>query len=300
MMESSFRARGVIVPLLTPLSDGGKRINEEALAAHLQWLSARGVFGVMPCGTTGEGPLLKLAERKYLLEQVMNVVSGQIVVMPHIGGIITSETIELASHAQRLGVDAISVVTPYFYRLSDFALVQYYQTVANSVAEMPVFLYNIPQNTGNSLTQSVIAEILEQSPNVVGIKDSSGDLANLAGYIGLRDGGFQVICGSDGLLLNALGKGVVASVSGNANIFPEIIVKLVAAFRTGDLGLAEKQQKKLDVIRSLLEDGGNISLMKRILERRGLKCGNVRSPLSEVSDQKVTEVERQLKKYNLL
>lgn len=299
-MGVTFEAGGVIVPLLTPLKNGGRQIDAERLAAHLQWLIKSGVFGVMPCGTSGEGPLLKLEERKDLLEQVVRVVGGRIAVMAHVGGITAQETIELARHAQRVRVDAVSVVTPYFYRLTEDALARYYQVVADSVAELPFFLYNIPQNTGNTLTQSVVTEIVNRSPNVVGIKDSSGDLASLTGYVSQRDGEFQVICGSDGLLLRALEKGAVASVSGNANIFPEVVVRLVAAYGAGDFPSAEEQQRKLDVIRTLLEDGGNISLMKRILERRGLTCGNVRPPLSEASVEKVAEVQAQLKNHKLL
>jgi 4-hydroxy-tetrahydrodipicolinate synthase len=299
-MSSAFWVQGVIVPILTPLTQEGKRINAEALAAHLHWLVNKGIFAVMPCGTTGEGPLMQTDERKYILEQVMRAASGQIAVIAHVGGITTHETIELARHAHQTGADAISVVTPYYYRLPDLALAQYYIKVAEAVPDMPVFLYNIPHNTGNALTQSIVAKNLSRSPNIVGIKDSSGNLASLSSYIGHRDGKFQVICGSDGLLFEGLKAGALASVSGNANIFPDVVVPLVEAYQAGDLDLAAAQQQKLDTIRTLLEDGSNISLMKRILEHRGLVCGNVRPPLKEVSTHKVKEIINQLRNHNLL
>lgn len=292
-MKPVFHAQGVIVPLLTPFMDDGK-INTGSLKTHIRWLAQKGVSAVMPCGTTGEGPLLRVEERKFLLEQVVNAVDGQMDILAHVGDISLEKTIELAQHAERLEVDAISVVTPYFYRLSDNALIDHYQAVASGIVSLPVFLYNIPQNTGNAITVPVLHEILKRSPNVVGIKDSSGNFENLNSYIGHRNGAFQVICGSDGLLFQSLKKGAVAGVSGNANIFPEIVVGLYQAYRVGDMEKAATLQNQLDTIRTLLEDGGNISLMKRMLEHRGLKCGSVRPPLPEVSTQKVEEIQKQL------
>ena len=299
-MDESLVVRGVIVPLLTPLIDGGKKIDEDSLRALVEWLVGRGVHGVMPCGTTGEGPLLSIAERKRVVEVVTASVDGRVPVMAHVGTPVTDETIDLARHARTCGAAAVSVVTPYFYHLSENALIDHFCLVADAVADTPLFLYNFPQCAGNALSRHIVEAIIEQCSNVIGIKDSSGDLDSLSSFIGLREGTFQVICGSDGLLLQALQAGALASVSGNANVFPEVVVELLRAFWKGDHDGARRQQEQLDQVRESLHDGQSISLMKRILESRGLAGGPVRPPLPEATPEMIAVARDRLRLLGLL
>lgn len=299
-MDTSFVVRGVIPPLLTPLTDNGEKVDENALRAHVDWLIVKGIHGLMPCGTTGEGPLLTVSERQRVVEVVMATVDRRVPVIAHVGTPTTHETIELARHARRCGVEAISVVTPYYFRLSEAALIEHFCCIADAVADTLVFLYNIPQNTGNALSRSTVETIVERCPNVVGIKDSSGDLNTLSSFVGLKDGQFQVVCGSDGLLLRALKAGACASVSGNANVFPEIVVGLFQAFWEGDYEGSHRQQELLDQVREALQDGQSISLMKRVLELRGLMGGAVRAPLPEARPEMVAGAENRLRLLQLL
>jgi len=266
----------------------------------VEWLIEKGIHGMMPCGTTGEGPLLTVLERKHVVEVVTTTVRDRVPVVAHVGTLVTDETIELARHAQSCGAQAVSVVAPYYYGLPANALVEHFCRVAAAVADTPVFLYNIPQCTGNSISQSVVEAVIERCPNVVGIKDSSGDLAALSELVSLGDGEFQVICGSDGLLLRALGAGASASVSGNANVFPEVVVSLFEAFWRGDLEAARDQQELLDRIRQSMHDGRSVSLMKRILESRGLEGGPVRPPLPEATPEMITAAQDRLRLLGLL
>jgi 4-hydroxy-tetrahydrodipicolinate synthase len=145
----------------------------------------------------------------------------------------------------------------------------------------------------------VVERIIARCPNVVGIKDSSGDLDTLVSFVGLKGGRFQVVCGSDGLLLRALGAGACAAVSGNANVFPEVVVGLVNSVGAGNEKAARRQQALLDEIRVALEDGRSISLIKRALELRGLTAGPVRSPLPEATAQMVADAQRRLQEHQL-
>jgi 4-hydroxy-tetrahydrodipicolinate synthase len=299
-MDKPFTIRGVIPPLFTPFTDHGAEVDEGALRAHVQWLVERGVHGLMPCGTTGEGALLAAQERKRLVEVVVEAAAHRVPVMAHVGTAVTRETVELALHARASGAEAVSVVTPYYFHLSDGALVGHYCRVAEAVADTPVFLYNIPQNTGNRLSPAVVEAIVARCPNVVGIKDSSGSLGNIAEFVEVGGRGFQVVCGSDGLLLRALRAGACASVSGNANVFPEVVTALFEAFWRGDWEGACRQQELLDSVRRLLSNGDNLALMKRGLELRGLRGGTVRPPLPEVSEEMVAELERGLRALDLL
>ena len=300
MMDTLLSLRGAIPPLLTPFTPDGRRVDESALRAHVEWLIAQGVHGLMPCGTTGEFPLLSMAERQRVLEMVIDVTANRVPVTAHVGATSTWETIALAQHASSAGAQAISVVTPYYYRLPDSALVEHFCQVAQSVPDTPVYLYNIPQNTGNALSPGPVASIIARCPNVLGIKDSSGDPDTLTDFVGLRAGRFQVVCGSDALLLRALGSGACAAVSGNANVFPEVVVGLFDAAARGDSEEARRQQTILDRVRRALLDGASVSLLKRVLEMRGLPAGNVRSPLPEATAIMVSAAHAELLSLGLL
>ncbi len=299
-MSSSFTVRGVIVPLLTPLSNEGETLDEKALRAHVAWLIDKGVRGLMPCGTTGEGPLLTIEERKQVLEVVMAAAQGRVPVIAHVGAETTRETIDLALHAQACGAEAISVVTPYYFRLPDAALVEHYCSVAAAVDETPVFLYNIPQCTGNTISRELVEAIVHRAPNVVGIKDSAGQLESLTSFVGLDGGRFQVVCGPDGLIMRALQAGACACVSGNANVVPEVVVDLVEACAQGDLERARRQQELLDSARSAMGDGGYLALFKAMLERRGLRMGGVRRPLPQAAPEAAARAESRLRELGLL
>lgn len=280
-MSPNFSVRGVIIPLITPFKAGGEEIDEGAMVALCNWLIGKGVHGLMPCGTTGEGPLLTTDERKRLLELVLKAAGGRVPVIAHVGAATTRETIELAKHAQTLGVEAVSVVTPYYFPVSQGAMVEHFCRTAESVPEMPVYLYNIPSRTVNIFTRAGAEAVIARCPNVVGVKDSSGSLESIRSFVGLKNGAFQVTCGSDNLIFEALKIGAVASVSGNGNAYPEVIVKLFEAFWKGDLETAAHQQQVLDVVRNLLQNGGDLSLLKRGVDFRGMRGGAVRPPLAE-------------------
>lgn len=298
--SSPFVARGVFPALLTPFTDDGERIDAAALRAHVAWLIDHGVHGLMPAGSTGEGPLLTLAERQQLLEIVVDAAAGRVPVLAHVGAITTRETIALVRHAQSCGAQAASVVTPYYFRVPDEALIAHACRVAEAAPDLPIFLYNIPQNTGNALSPAVVEAIVARCPNVVGLKDSSDDLDALVRFTMAAGGRLQVLCGSDRLLCDALQAGACGSVSGNANLFPEIVVGLFEAFARGDLAGARAYQEQLNQARAALDDGRYLSLYKRVLERRGLCGGPVRAPLPEAPDALVEQAVARLRAHHLL
>ncbi len=295
-----FSFEGVIPALLTPLLEGGRRVDEEALRELCAFLIKRGVHGLMPCGTTGEGPLLSLAERKRVAEAVLEAAAGQVPVIVHVGAATTQETIELAKHAHDRGADACSVVTPYYYHLGEKALIDHFSRVANSLPHFPFFIYNIPQNTGHNLSPQVVQTIAESQANVVGIKDSSGDLSQLLDYLKIRAPAFNVVVGSDGLIFPALAMGIRASISGNANVFPEVFVALFEAFKNGDYGACRAIQEKINGLARLMGYGRDLSLFKKILGKRGVPVGDVRAPLQETTPNEVESCAKALRELGLL
>jgi 4-hydroxy-tetrahydrodipicolinate synthase len=147
-------------------------------------------------------------------------------------------------------------------------------------------LYNIPQRTGNALLPRIAAEIVRRCPNVVGIKDSTGNLSQTIEYRQLRTD-FQVAQGADGLLVAGLATGIESAVSGNANVFPELAVAVYEAWWRGDQSAARAAQARFDSVRHPLRNGADMSLFKRVLAERGVPVGDVRAPLRPATDSEV-------------
>jgi 4-hydroxy-tetrahydrodipicolinate synthase len=238
--------------------------------------------------------LLSDEERQRIAEAAVQAAAGRVPVLVQSGAATTPDTIALTRHARACGADAATVVTPYYFRLSDAALIAHYCAVAESVPGFPIFLYNIPHNTGNNLAPAVVAEIARRCPNVVGIKDSSGNLAQLAEYRGEVPRRFYTLVGSDRLILAALAGGADGAVAGNANAVPEPFVELFDAMAAGDLTRARRAQARITAVARILGDGGDLSLFKGVLKWRGLNVGPVRRPLPTAADDAVAACVREL------
>ncbi len=297
MSFSDFSLRGVITALVTPF-DQRDRLDEEALERLVEFQIQSGVHGLNPCGTTGEHPLLSMDERRRIAEVTVKAARGRVPVYVQTGTPSTEMTLALTRHAQEIGANAATIVTPYYYRYSDTDLVEHYARVAADVPGFPILLYNIPQHTGNNLTPAVVAAIAERCPNVVGIKDSSGNLQPVLDMVPLRDHRFAIAEGSDGLILAALTGGVQASVSGNANVLPELFVALFQAFWRGDLPAAQQAQARIQHVRRILRDG-DLALFKALLARRGLPVGSVRPPLAKATDRDVQACIKELESHGV-
>lgn len=291
--------RGVIVPLITPY-DEHDRLDRAGIVALVDFLVERGVHGLFPGGTTGEGPLLNLDERRALAEAVVEAAADRVPVVVHTGAITTADSIALTRHAQAIGAQAAALIPPFYYRYSDQALLDHVCRVAQAVPEFPIYLYNHPGVTGYRLSRAWVEQVLACCPNVVGIKDSSGDLELLGPGLTWRDGHFNTAGGSDALFLAVLALGVDACVSGNANVVPELTVALYRAMEVGDLATARTLQQRLDRVRLLLGDGRDLSLFKGILARRGIPVSpRVRLPLPTASPEIIDRCWQELQTLDL-
>ncbi len=277
------RASGLLSAMVTPLGPDG-RLDTAALGRYLPWLAARGVDGVFLAGTTGEGPLLSVLERRRLLEATLAVARPLgLRVVAHVGAATTRAARQLARHAAAAGADAVAAVTPWFYGLDAAALADHFAAVAEAAAGVPFFLYNIPQAARNRVTPELVAAVAQRVPNLAGLKDSQGEGAVLASLVAAGraacPGGFAVFCGGDGLALEALEAGADGIVSGNASTVPEPFADLLHAFRAGDLAAARKAQARIDAVRQALRHGADIGLYKAALAARGVPVGPPRPPL---------------------
>ncbi|NLY04848.1 dihydrodipicolinate synthase family protein [Candidatus Sordicultor fermentans] len=279
-----------INPAILTLFNEDYSVDYEGMEALLDFLMDAKVNGVYVCGTTGEFPLLALEERKKIAETVVNHVKGKITVYVHIGSITTGDAVALAKHAYACGADGIGALSPYYYSYSEDELFRYFSKIANSLPQdFPVYLYNIPQRTGNRIDLSLFVKLVENCPNIVGIKDSSGSLTTVMEYLlAFREKDVMIIEGADEQLLSGLSAGCKGSISGNANVFPELFTKLWKEFKENRLEEARETQLDIAKIVNVLKYG-NIPLLKYALKLRGIGNGICREAFSTVSSNETVE-----------
>lgn len=288
------KIKGIITAMVTPLTDDG--INEAATRKLVSKLIADGVHGLFILGTNGEFYALSEAEKLELVKIVVDETAGRVPVFAGSGGISTEEVIKLTNQFAELGVDAVSVITPYLIKVSDEELIQHYQTIARNT-ELPIILYNIPANTKISISESVFKELIKL-PQIIGIKDSSGQLENIQLYLELNQReDFSVLVGSDSLILPALQKGVDGAVAATSNVLTKTDLGIYHAFIEDKSEEAQVLQESINDFRSILKLATVPSVLKHSLELTGIPVGAPKSPVCRISSTFDSEIRNTLAKY---
>ena len=273
---------GIITAWLAALrTNGGELAENWKFERYYRFLLEREINGILVCGTTGEGPILSLQERKHTVELAVSIVTNQIPVIVNAGCNSTTETIELAQHAKSISADGIAVISPYFYSYDSLALFNHFRQVADSVPNLPVYLYYLPSFAHNDIPPALIPKLVEVCPNIVGIKHSDDDQIRLQEYRQAAGEDFCILSGDDSVALAALTLGANGCVTGKSSTFPEMMVAIYQAFQSGDLIKARKLQSNLNMLLGgLLDIGVGIGLayFKSALRYRGVDIGGLRSP----------------------
>ncbi len=202
----------------------------------------------------------------------------------------------LSKRVEAVGADALSVITPYFIAPSDNELIEHYKAIASSV-KIPIILYNFPKNTGINLSVDVVKE-LSYVENIAAIKDSSGSLENMEGYIKAVENRMSVLVGSDSLMLKAFQLGAVGAVAGTSNLLTDINVAIYNNFKKGDLEKAQHYQLELEELRSVTKLGTVPAILKKAVAMSGIPVGPARFPALNPSDDIVEKIAAMLKYYN--
>ena len=209
----------VVVALLTPFDEDGA-VDLDALGEHVELLLAAGVDALMPCGTTGEGPLLDPDEVEVANGHVCDVAARRARVIAHVGRADTETTVHLARQALRLGAAAVSAVVPYFYALGDEQVLRHYRALLAAAEGAPVYAYTIPARTGNELSLDVVRALAAEG--LAGVKDSTKSLERHREYLAT---GVDVLTGTDGFVVESLRAGAAGCVSALANVDPELLCR---------------------------------------------------------------------------
>ena len=275
--------KGVIVPILTPMREDGT-INSEELVNQIERLIDAGIHGIFVLGTNGEGYILDEDEKTEVIRVAVNTVNGRVPVYAGTGCVSTRDTVRMSRKAKELGADVLSIITPSFAAASQEELIRHYEAVANTV-DMPILLYNIPARTGNALAPATVQK-LSQVPNIIGVKDSSGNFDNILQYIEKTRGGekpFTVLSGNDSLILWTLLAGGKGAIAGCANVFPHTMVSIYEKFTAGDLEGARRAQDSIRPFRDIFKFGNPNTIVKTAVKELGYPVGLCRAPFNSLS-----------------
>lgn len=269
-----------------------ERINYSALRQLVERQLRDGVEGFYCCGSSGEGLLMSLDERKKFVACVTEQVNGRVPVIAHTGTIRTADVIDLAKHAKAAGCAAISMIPPYYYKFSQSEIAGYYEDVIAAVPDIPVILYNIPQFTGIEFSKSNASRLLD-NPNIIGIKHTSNNLYSLE-RMGTAYPEKLLINGFDEQFLGALAMGAVATVSTTANLFAPLFIAIRQAYREGNMERALVYQRALNQRVEVLCQAGIFPATKYGCTLRGIDCGRCRRPFDSLSGEGKEAVRRLL------
>lgn len=292
-------SKQAFVALVTCFNDD-ETINYEATRAQVRRQVDAG-NNIMCAGTNGDFSALTFEEKVRLTEEVVDEVAGRVKVIVNAGMPATFETLKLSREFDRIGVDGIAVITPFFIACTQDGLIRHFSTVADAV-ETPVYLYDIPARTQNHIEPET-ARTLSRHGNIAGIKDSGGAKETLEAYLEVAKdvGGFEVYSGPDHLVLWALQNGAAGCISGLGNAMPNVLAGILNAFNTGDIAEAERQQAIYSAFRTdLYALGFAPAMVKRSLYLQDASVGASRQPALLPNKDQDAQIEEILRRYELL
>jgi 4-hydroxy-tetrahydrodipicolinate synthase len=272
-----FKPEGILPALVTPFSDDGKNVDEDRLRRLVKHCLDLGVHGVVPCGTTGEFVNMTVEEKKRVIKAVVDEVNGRVPVVAGTGASGTEQALEMTRYAKDVGADAALIVTPFYLKPADRGIYEHFDAIASQV-DLPIILYNIPQCTGLSLPWQMV-EDLAQIPNIVGVKDSSGQLSFVLAVLEKVRDKINVLCGHDEVVVAGLAAGCSGAILASANIIPDIWVQVYNHVKNGELQKARELQYKVQKIARIIAGSGAVGT-KAALNMMKIKVGPVRMPLS--------------------
>jgi 4-hydroxy-tetrahydrodipicolinate synthase len=276
---------GVLVPLVTPFNRDGE-VDEKTLREFVDYLIGKGIHGLVPTGSTGQGPLLLHEERKQVIKIVIDQANGRVPVLAGTGCVGTKETVVLSKYAEDSGADGLLIVAPFYNLLSEREIFEHYKMIANSV-DIPITVYNNPAITKLDMKPHLLAE-LGEAGCISSVKESSGYLQRVTEIIRLSHGKVSVYSGSDDTYLDSFKLGAVGWVSATANIVPAQAAKIFElAVRQRNYREAEALSEKIQPLGELVESGGRFAqyVMLGVELTFGKNIGDPRMPLLPLTQQ---------------
>jgi len=289
---------GVFPPISTPFING--KVAYDKLASNVEKWSLTGLKGFVVLGSNGEYVYLSEEEKRTVVDTVVESTTKEMLVIAGTGCESTAETLRLTEDCARIGVHAALVVTPHYYagRMREAALMKHFSELADH-SPIPILLYNVPKFTHINMAADFVIRISEH-PNIIGLKDSSGNIIQLAEILNGVSKDFNVLVGTAGVLFSGLTIGCVGGISALANVAPEACVKIFDLVKAGDLDAARELQLKMIPVNQAVTAIYGVPGLKAAMDMRGYFGGDPRLPLLPSSEQERSEIEEILKKADLL
>ncbi len=271
-----------VIPAFYACYDEAGNISPDEVRALTRYLIGKGVNGLYVGGSSGECIYQSVAERKVVLENVMAEAKGKVVVIAHVACNNTADSMELAAHAESLGVDAIAAIPPIYFHLPEYGIAGYWNDISSAAPNTDFIIYNIPQLAGVALTPSLLAE-MQKNPRVIGVKNSSMPVQDIQMW---KDAGVIVFNGPDEQYVSGLAMGACAGIGGTYAVMPELFLKVYEHFQKGEMEPAREIQNDIcRIIYKMCSAHGNLyAVMKAILAKNGVNCGSVRKPMPGLID----------------
>ena len=289
--------QGTLVAMVTPFTKDGQ-VNHAKVKELVDFHLEKGTNGLVPSGTTGESPTLTGAEKLALFGTVIEAAAGRIPVIAGTGNYNTRESLEMTRSAKNLGADAALVITPYYNKPTQEGLYRHFMTIADSV-DLPLIVYNVPGRTSVNILPETVARLADH-PNIVAVKEASGNLAQVSRIHELCGDKITILSGDDGLLLPILSVGGQGVISVTGNIVPDRINSLIAAFEQGNHREALAIHRQLADLNRILFIETNPIPIKTAMNMMGFEMGSFRLPLCDLSPQNRKKLEETLRRYELI
>jgi len=290
--------KGAGVALVTPFHED-KSVNYEELGRLLEYQMEGHIDAIIVCGTTGEPVTMTEEERLSVIEYTVKKVAKRVPVIAGSGGNCTESVIEFSKKAQKLGVDGLLVVTPYYNKATQQGLYEHYKCVAEAV-DIPIILYNVPSRTGLNLLPDTAVRLGKEYDNIVAVKEASGNTTQVADLVNKAEGCLDVYSGNDDQIVPILSLGGVGVISVLANIAPKDTHDMVMEYLNGYVkGAARLQLKYLDVIHALFSEVNPIPV-KKALEFMGFATKTLRMPLTEIEEVNAKRLKTELESLKII
>ena len=277
------KPEGIIVPLITPMNED-ESINEAELRNQVNRMIAQGINGIFALGTNGESYAMTYEEKLKVLAIVVDEANHRVPIYAGTGCVGTKHTIELSRQAQRIGADALSIVSPYYVGVSQEDIYRHYRTIADAV-DLPIILYNIPARTGNVIAYKTVARLAASCANIVGLKDSSGNFDQTLRFIENTDRRLHILAGNDSLILWTLVAGGKGAIAGWANVYPKLLLDIYALWKKGEIDAANEKQASIRPLRDAMQLGNPNSVVKRAMQLLGFPVGPAREPATGLTPE---------------
>lgn len=290
--------KGAGVAVVTPMNEDGS-VNFDKVEELVEFHIANGTDAIIACGTTGESATLPIEEHLQVVKRCIEVSNKRIPIIAGAGSNSTASALYTSTQSEKMGADGLLWVTPYYNKATQNGLIKHYTTLAEAV-KIPAILYNVGSRTGVNMAAATTATLFKNVDNIVGIKEASGNLSQVAEIMNLTDGKIDMYSGNDDQIVPVLSLGGVGVISVLSNVAPKETHDIVAKYLEGDVvGSRELQLKYVPLIKALFSEVNPIPV-KAAMNMMGMNVGPLRLPLTEMEDQNKAVLEQELRKVGLL